>query len=171
MEEWKVDTFYNSGYLVSSMGKVKNPRRGTIRKLPKDKDGYLRFTFIQNKKAINAPVHRLVAGLFVDGFAPGLEVNHIDGIRENNTRENLEWSTHTQNMEHAKFILNTTTNEKAVQSRRRPVIQLSLTNESIKGYTSVAEASRDTGIAPSSICDCCKQKRKEVKGFKWRYAI
>ena len=32
---------------------------------------------------------------------PGLEVNHIDGNRDNNRADNLEMCTHQRNMEHA----------------------------------------------------------------------
>lgn len=46
-------------------------------------------------------VHRLVAQHFLPSWNPGLEVNHIDGNRDNNRADNLEMYTHQRNMEHA----------------------------------------------------------------------
>lgn len=46
-------------------------------------------------------VHRMVAFCFVDNPL-GLEcVNHIDGVRDNNDKSNLEWVSNKQNVEHA----------------------------------------------------------------------
>ena len=37
-------------------------------------------------------------------------------------------------------------------------------------YYGLSEASRQTGIALSNICNCCKGKRKTAGGYIWRYA-
>ena len=50
-------------------------------------------------KTIN--IHRCVAELFVEGYAPGLVVNHKDGSKLNNKHFNLEWVTTQRNIEHA----------------------------------------------------------------------
>jgi HNH endonuclease len=46
-------------------------------------------------------VHRLVAMHYVDGYEEGLQVNHIDGNKQNNHFTNLEWVTGAENMKHA----------------------------------------------------------------------
>lgn len=46
-------------------------------------------------------VHRLVAEAYCRGYAPGLQVNHIDGVKSNNHFTNLEWCTATHNNRHA----------------------------------------------------------------------
>jgi len=43
-------------------------------------------------------IHILVARAFVEGYNLGLEVNHKDTNRTNNTAENLEWLTHAENV-------------------------------------------------------------------------
>lgn len=52
-------------------------------------------------KVKNLAIHRLVAKCFVQGQAPGLQVNHIDGDRDNNRSSNLEWMTAKENIHHA----------------------------------------------------------------------
>ena len=71
-------------------------------------DGYVvvRFSYIdrQNggkRKRLNRLVHRLVATAFVKNPHGYLEVNHIDGNKENNAADNLEWCTRQQNIKHA----------------------------------------------------------------------
>lgn len=43
------------------------------------------------------------------------------------------------------------------------------TNEIIAEFSSLAEASKFTGIASSTICNVCKGKGKTAGGFKWQY--
>jgi DNA-binding CsgD family transcriptional regulator len=46
-------------------------------------------------------LHRLVAKAFVPGYAPGLTVNHIDGVKIHNLPANLEWCSIQDNIQHA----------------------------------------------------------------------
>jgi len=50
-----------------------------------------------NKKRRRFLTHRLVARAFVDGYAEGLTVNHINGIKTDNRPANLEWVTLADN--------------------------------------------------------------------------
>lgn len=52
---------------------------------------------LKNRKSFK--VHRIVAILFVSGFQPELEVNHKNFIRHDNRAQNLEWVTHTENIQ------------------------------------------------------------------------
>lgn len=86
-------------YLVTSDGKVFANRhnRWKEQKYRKHTNGYLRAT-INNKDEY---VHRLVAKCFVPNPNGYSEVNHLDGNKENNNANNLEWCTRSQNNKHA----------------------------------------------------------------------
>lgn len=112
---WKDVVGYEGLYRVSNDGVVKNiPRtfkmkdgrnrtikKETIMSFEIDKDGYYRVGLRKNAKQLNHYVHRLVANAFIHNPNNKEQVNHIDGIKNNNNVENLEWVTHKENREHA----------------------------------------------------------------------
>ena len=51
----------------------------------------------------------------------------------------------------------------------KAVLQFSTTNEFIKEWGYINEASRELGISAAAICACCKMKLKTAGGFIWRY--
>lgn len=64
--------------------------------------GYCHVSLKSGGKTKRYKVHRLVAEAFI-GPPPGPEyqINHIDGNKQNNTCDNLEWCTPKYNTEHA----------------------------------------------------------------------
>lgn len=46
-------------------------------------------------------VHKLVAVTFIQNPNGFMEINHIDGNKENNRVDNLEWTTRSKNLKHA----------------------------------------------------------------------
>lgn len=66
-----------------------------------NKNGYNTVGLQINKKKKMFFVHRLVAEYFVAPRKGNLQVNHIDGNKQNNDFRNLEWVTPSQNTKHA----------------------------------------------------------------------
>lgn len=101
---------YEGSYAVTQCGKVYSHskivatgrlQKGRWLKLDKGRSGYLRATLWRDGKSYKYSVHRLVAFAFCEGYSEGLDVNHLDKVRDNNHYSNLEWCTRQENIEHA----------------------------------------------------------------------
>lgn len=98
MREFWLDVVDDDRYEVSNMGRVRNKRNGRILATHANRpNGYLRVTIDGKHKYI----HRLVADAFFAGDHDNLDVNHIDGDKNNNFLGNLEWCTRKENTVHA----------------------------------------------------------------------
>lgn len=87
-------------YLVSSDGYVVGAR-GEVLKTDPNKTGYLRITLCRDGVTKRVFVHKLVALHFVQNCDSKPIVNHKDGNKLNNRADNLEWTTHQENLAHA----------------------------------------------------------------------
>ena len=96
IEEWKtIKDFEN--YEISNLGKIRNKKTKRIRKQSNHKDGYKRITFYKNNKYYIKTVHRLVAETFIHNPNNYDTVDHINGIKSDNTVPNLQWMNRKDN--------------------------------------------------------------------------
>lgn len=90
-------------YLVTNFGRIYSLNTNRFLKQHKNRGGYFSVNMcIAGLKPRNARVHRLVARAFLEEMPEDKpDVNHIDGNKENNRIENLEWSNKSLNGFHA----------------------------------------------------------------------
>ena len=122
-EIWKDVEGYEGLYKVSSYGNVLSlkycgsNRKHLLAQNP-DHKGYLMVYLSKRGKRKTFKVHRLVASAFIPNPNNLPQVNHKDGVRNNNSVDNLEWCDEFQNAQHAINILGKTmkgkTNSKPV---------------------------------------------------------
>lgn len=58
---------------------------------------------------------------------------------------------------------------KISKANKIKILQYSLSGEFICEWNSATDASRELKILNTSICNCCKNKRKTAGGFIWKY--
>lgn len=187
-EVWKQIDGFNSRYFISSRGNVKsidtlvNTTNGSKRlfkgcnkKTRLDSNGrYVLVDLSCDGKSKTMLVHRLVAAAFL-GDISGVEVNHKNGITNDNNVENLEIATRSENERHkySQLGYKGTSMGKAGSLHKcsKAVEQLnSVTGEVIAKFGSNREAERITGTKSSCITLCCQGKQKKSNGYMWRYS-
>lgn len=94
-------------YSVSSEGRIRREAKapgattGNCLKLVGDKEGYGRVTLAFRGEKKNYLAHRLVAKMFIPNPENHPQINHKNGITNDNRVENMEWVTNSENNKHA----------------------------------------------------------------------
>lgn len=140
-------------YYALEDGNIYSEKTNKILSKHLDKDGYEKVRLISEDGRHTYSVHRLI----LESFLPienmeNLQVNHIDGNKQNNNLTNLEWCTCHENNLHAHRIgLKTQKGEKNNASKLtedevKEIIQLLLT----KKYTQ-KEIGEKFGVCADTI--------------------
>ena len=152
---YKHDVFDN--YAASKDGVVINLKNKKIMKMSKNNSGYLSFgIYNKNLKKTKAYFqHRFVYEVFNGKIPPNFEIAHINGIKTDNQKINLQLLTHQQNVE---------------KSSGKPIISISIETGEKKRFDSIKKASIELDINKATISNiCCKRKSfKTAKSKKDR---
>ncbi len=156
-ETWKDIKDYEDLYQISNFGRIKsfikyNGTKCRILKQNKYGRGYFFIILYKNKKRKYKLIHRLI----LESFKPiensdNFECNHVDGNKENNFVENLEWCTPSENIKHAFEIgLKSNKGEKNPNTKltKQKIIQIKLLIEKKLKQKEIAKIS---GVSQQTI--------------------
>ena len=106
-----ITCLFSDGHLIGNKGTVKRLNAAKIKRYGTDillganrLDGYKMY-YIKSKWHY---AHRLVASHYINNPDNLSDVNHKDGIKDNNDVSNLEWCTHSDNIKHSFDVLGRT---------------------------------------------------------------
>jgi hypothetical protein len=105
-EEWKTIPDFQM-YKCSNQGRIKNMKFNRLLKLYKVPENYITVQLKNDSgETQHVYVHKIIAKTFIpnkDGKKN--QVNHINGVVDDNRVENLEWVTQSENIRHAIDVL------------------------------------------------------------------
>ena len=90
-------------YWISNKGGLWSTRTNKLCKWSKNAKNYLFTTRTYKDRVLIIVAHKEVTRAFLGNRPEGTEVNHIDGDKNNNSVENLEYITHQENIDHARI--------------------------------------------------------------------
>lgn len=171
MEEWRDIEGYEGLYQVSNIGRIKslahvikaNISGGIrctnehIKRTNKGWHGYHYVALCKDGVSKTRSVHRIVAIAFIPNENNYPAVNHIDGNKDNNSADNLEWCSNAYNSAHA-VKMGLITRAKKVRCVNTGII-----------YRCSKDAELATGINGRNIRSACSGIYKSAGGYKWEW--
>jgi len=93
--------YLKENFIINRDGTIYNKKTGKQVKGSKTYNGYIRATISFNGIEVNSPFHRIIAQIFHPNPFSYAQVNHINGIKTDNSADNLEWCNSKMNIAHA----------------------------------------------------------------------
>ena len=181
-EIWKDIPEYRGLFAVSNQGRIRSlPRRSEVitgngvvfvrdvsDKILKTHfhKGWLSVSIsTDNGKKGKIAVHRCVAKMFVANPQRYHFVTHIDGDRNNNAADNLQWSERPSQRKASP----PETWDNVRKRMSSPVKQYGFDGKLIREYGSLTEAAQAVGGNPTKISEACRGIRKHIYASQWRF--
>lgn len=151
-----------NGYKISNYGKIIGKRNKPLSDKP-DKSGYI-TTSINLGEGIGkiSGRHRIIATIFIPNPYNLPEVNHIDGNKENNRADNLEWVTKKENQQHASHVLKKRAGIYNYHVKMTEEIVIEIYNECKNTNKKYIDIAKEYNIEPDAV-------RRIANGVTWKY--
>lgn len=133
-------------------------------------NGYLQVTLYKEHKRTQKLIHRLVAETYIENPQDLPQINHIDGNKQNNKVENLEWCDNSMNQLHA---WRTGLQKPHLAGKPMRKVKLFKKGENLV-FDSVASAARYLGEKNNSNLQRVLHKRPSyltIKGYTAEYVL
>lgn len=141
---------------VNSKGEIRSSITKRIHTPYVDKDGYLRCKiWVSPVKSQGIYVHRAIAKNFIPNPENKPLVNHINGIRDDNRVENLEWVTPKENSQHGVRLGNFPKGERAFAAKHSDKKVLEICQLLQEGYSQV-EVSKRVDVPTVTVGDIAR---------------
>lgn len=181
-EIWKDIVGYEGLFQVSSLGRFKSngfyytQRVGKAKKpvvlyaAPKilsqsySVEGYLVVSLTKNGKTKQYKAHRIIGQAFIPNPEGKSQINHKNGIKDDNRIENLEWVTPQENTIHAHQ-----TGLCKKLGHANFVAQINERGETINVYKSALSAAKAIQRSGSNLAKICRQGYGKCGGYFWKY--
>ena len=165
-EIWKDIPGYEGIYQASNLGRIRSFKCNKVRILKPGRTGcgYYRVNLSRNNVVKFSRVHRLVWSAFNGAIPEGLQINHKDEVKTNNSLLNLELVTPSQNLNYG------TRNKRASEKMCKRIQMLDENNNTLKTFNSLKEAAQFFNKKFSSaISNCLNRHSKYAYGYKWKF--
>ena len=151
---------------VGKLTKVYHKNKSYIRS-----NGYQQIVLKIRKLGLirRAYIHRLVAEAYIPNPDGKLEVNHIDGNKENNHYSNLEWATRKENVVHSFEVLGKEVASGKTHILSKAIVAIDDEGNIVEDFESAGQAQKSgKGYTTSNIARSIKNGTKH-KGLLWKH--
>jgi hypothetical protein len=150
---------YNS-YLATKDGAIYSMKSKRIL-LPTLLNGYHYVSLSVDGQEYKRLIHRLVALTYLLNPHGKLQVNHQNGTKIDNFLGNLEWTTQSENIQHA--VVN------GHKPTKGGVQKLTKSGKVLQTFATLVLAAEHIGLDKANISRCCLRKQQTCGGYGWKY--
>lgn len=159
---WTTIDGFEGLYEISDTGKIRNCITKKLLKGNLNSYGYRVVRLRKDGKNYDLKLHRLLAIAFIPNPNDFPCVNHIDGNKDNNSLDNLEWCTYAYNNSHAREQLSLDFSEKSV-------LQRTLNGDYVAIWRNASLAAKSVNGNSTTIANCCRGTQSVAYDYRWNY--
>jgi len=184
-EVWKEVKGYEGLYEVNNYGVIRSVKRkhkskgGKLQNCPSiklkpiiDVYGYHTCSLSKEGKQVRVRIHRIVAQSFIPNPENKTQVNHKNGLKYDNSVENLEWNTCKENAVHSFKVLGRKSGMFGkfgkCNPNSKPIYKIDNNGNVVKRFDCLIDV-KNEGYNISNVSQCAVGRIKKAHGYIWKY--